>query len=316
MGKRQPPSRNTQKPNQEPTESDQPGLVLAHFGQVSLVEDEQGEIIRCATRKKLSRTVSGDRILWQGKGSQDGVITHILDRKTSLVRPDQNGRARPVAANVDRIVVVIASKPSFEYRMVDHYLVAGELIGAQPIIVVNKCDLLDDESRSKLEQKLGLYEQIGYPLIFTSTLTSDGLSQLEQQLDDHTSVLVGQSGVGKSSLVQAILPDIEIRTGELSKVTGLGRHTTTVAMLYHLQGGGDLIDSPGVREFSLSPVPASELAYGFAEFRPYLGQCKFHNCIHHREPGCAIQEAVREGAIDKTRMKNYQSLVNSMSEAN
>lgn len=242
------------------------------------------------------------------------MIVRVLERDTTLVRPDNNNRVRPVAANIDQIVIVIACKPSFEYGMLDRYLVAAELIGATPVIVVNKSDLLDTESRSKLEQRLAIYGDIGYSLLFISTRSTDGLRDLHQQLKIHTSVLVGQSGVGKSSLVQALLPDLDIRIGALSRATGLGRHTTTVTTLYHLPDGGDLIDSPGVRDFSLSPVAVDQLAQGFREFRHYLGQCRFHNCRHASEPGCAVQDAARSGVINQRRLANYRELVRLMTE--
>ncbi len=148
-------------------------------------------------------------------------------------------------------------------------------MGATPVIVVNKLDLLDADSLSRLEQRLAIYRQLGYALLFTSTRNTDGLKDLHRQLKSHTSILVGQSGVGKSSLVRALVPDIEIRVGALSQVTGLGRHTTTAAQLYHLPDGGDLIDSPGVRDFSLCPVAAQELAWGFVEFSAVSGPVPF-----------------------------------------
>ncbi len=312
MGNRRKPNPPT-KSSSTPIEPEgEPGLILAHYGQSSLVEAENGDIVRCSTRRSLPRTVSGDRILWQASSPREGVITAVLERDTILSRPDPNNRVRPVAANIDQIVVVIASKPSFEYGMLDRYLVAAELIGAQPVIVVNKSDLLDHDSRKKLEERLAVYQSIGYTLLFTSTHSTDGLRDLHQQLKTHTSVLVGQSGVGKSSLIQALLPDLDIRTGSLSQVTGLGRHTTTVAMLYHLPDGGDLIDSPGVRDFNLVKVPLEDLQFGFREFRPYLGQCRFHNCRHVSEPGCAVQTATREGHIIERRLKNYCQLVSNM----
>ena len=300
-------------PSQAPEKhKGQPGLVLAHFGQVSLVEGGNGEVFRCATRRNLPRTVCGDRVLWQASNPREGVIVRVLERNTTLARPDNNNRVRPVAANLNQIVTVIACKPSFEYGMLDRYLVAAELIGATPVIVVNKSDLLDTESRAKLEQRLAIYQEIGYSLLFINTRTTDGLKGLHQQLQSHTSILVGQSGVGKSSLVQALLPDLEIRIGALSQVTGLGRHTTTVTTLYHLPGGGDLIDSPGVRDFSLSPVPVDQLAQGFREFRSYLGQCRFHNCRHTSEPGCAVHDGARSGAINQRRLAHYRELVKLM----
>jgi len=304
------------KPRKEKTaaqatgeDSGQRGLVLAHYGQASLVESDAGDVIRCATRKNLPRTVCGDRVRWEATNPREGIITRVLERNTSLVRPDHNKKERLVAANIDQVVVVIASKPSFEYGMLDRYLAAAELIGAAPVILLNKADLLDADSRAKLEQRLSIYREIGYPLLFTSTRSNAALVELHQQLKAHTSILVGQSGVGKSSLVQALLPDLDIRIGTLSQVTGLGRHTTTVAMLYHLPDGGNLIDSPGVRDFTLGSVEVEKLASGFREFTPYLGQCRFHNCRHLSEPGCAVQDAARAGTISKLRLENYQQLV-------
>ncbi|VAW74047.1 Ribosome small subunit biogenesis RbfA-release protein RsgA, partial [hydrothermal vent metagenome] len=299
-------------PVKTPDVQGQPGLVLAHYGQASLVESETGDIIRCITRKNLPRTVCGDRVLWTSSNPREGIITGILDRDSTLVRPDHNNRPRPVAANMDQIVVVIASKPSFEYGMLDRYLAAAELLGVTPAIVVNKCDLLDEESRERLEQRLSLYRDIGYTLLFTSTRTTDGMKALYTALKSHTSILVGQSGVGKSSLVQTLLPDLDIRVGNLSQVTGLGRHTTTVAMLYHLPDGGDLIDSPGVRDFTLCNVSPEDLAHGFREFLPFSGQCRFHNCRHVSEPGCAVSDAVRRNAIHPQRLESYRALFESM----
>jgi ribosome biogenesis GTPase len=300
-------------PGAPANDSTQTGLVLAHYGQTSLVETAAGDVLRCSTRKNLPRTVCGDRVYWQAANPREGIITAVLDRETTLSRPDPNGRSRSVAANIDQVIVVIACKPSFEHGMLDRYLAAAELIGASPVIVVNKSDLLDADSRTKLQQRLAVYPAIGYSLVFTSTRNTDGLKDLHRHLAGHTSILVGQSGVGKSSLVQALLPDLDIRTGSLSQATGLGRHTTTVAMLYHVPGGGDLIDSPGVRDFALDKVAPQLLEKGFPEFAAYLGQCRFHNCRHVSEPGCAIQNAARDGVISALRLENYRELVKSMS---
>jgi ribosome biogenesis GTPase len=283
--------------------------VLAHFGQASLIETGNGSRLRCLSRRTLPRTVSGDRVSFERQNPQEGVITGVAERRTTLVRRDPRGRLKPVAANVDRIVVVIAARPSFASGMLDRYLVAAEIIGADPVLVVNKADLLSDEARARLEQRLSLYSTLGYHLVFTSTRTADGLKTLHAELRGHTSILVGQSGVGKSSLVQALLPDIEVRIGDLSRVTGLGRHTTTTAMLYHLPDGGDLIDSPGVRDFSLWPVDTDTLARGFVEFRPLLGRCRFNDCKHHREPGCALTAAVRDGRIQPERLASYHKIL-------
>lgn len=306
-----PPARPASHP--PAPDASQAGLVLAHYGQASLVESDGGDLLRCSTRKNLPRTVCGDRVRWEPSGAHEGVITAVEPRRTVLARPDSQGRSRPVATNIDQIIVVIACKPSFEYGMLDRYLVAAELIGADPLIVVNKSDLLDDDSQARLRERLSVYTTIGYGLVFTSSRNTDGLTALHRHLAGHTSILVGQSGVGKSSLVQSLLPDMEVRTGSLSRVTGLGRHTTTVAMLYHVPGGGDLIDSPGVRDFTLDKVEPQELEKGFREFAPYLGKCRFHNCRHLSEPGCAVHSAVRDGAINRMRFESYRSAVEAMS---
>lgn len=313
MSKRRPAPPAKPAANSSATDHAQTGLILAHYGQASLVESDSGDVLRCSTRRNLPRTVCGDRVHWQPVSPREGTITAVLDRRTTLTRPDAQGRSRPVAANIDQIIVVIACKPSFEYGMLDRYLMAAELIGATPLIVVNKSDLLDADSHAKLEARLAVYTAIGYTLVFTSNRTADGLKALHQHLNGHISILVGQSGVGKSSLVQSLLPDLDIRTGSLSQVTGLGRHTTTVAMLYHVPGGGDLIDSPGVRDFALCKVEPGLLEKGFREFAPYLGQCRFHNCRHLSEPGCAVQNAARDGAINKLRFDNYRAMVEAMS---
>ncbi len=290
------------------------GLVLAHHGQASLVETESGDPVRCISRRSLPRTLAGDRVSFELQGPRDGVITAIAERRTALVRREPRGKLKPVAANIDQIVVVIASRPSFEQGMLDRYLVAAEIIGARPAVVFNKADLLNDEARARLERKLALYSGLGYPLLFTSTRTTDGLKDLHAQLRHHTSVLVGQSGVGKSSLVQALLPERAVRIGDLSNVTGLGRHTTTTAMLYHLPDGGDLIDSPGVRDFALWPVDAQTLARGFVEFRPWLGHCKFRDCNHRGEPGCRLANAVQEGRASAERLARYNEILTSFQD--
>ena len=207
--------------------------------------------------------------------------------------------------------IVVASRPSFQEGLIDRYLAASEIIGAQPLLVVNKADMLDAGGRYTMEERLAPFEKIGYDLLFTSNRTTDGLKELHEHLGGHTSILVGQSGVGKSSLVLSLLPDLEIRVGALSEAPGLGRHTTTVASLYHLPDGGDLIDSPGVRDFNLWTRDAGEVAYGFRDFRPFLGQCRFNNCQHVTEPGCAVSDAARRGEIEPRRLESYRHILST-----
>ena len=225
-----------------------------------------------ATRRNLPRTVSGDRVLWQASNPREGVIVRCAGTRYDTGRPDHNNRVRPVAANIDQIVVVIACKPSFEYGMLDRYLVAAELIGATTghrREQIRLCWTTKAATNSK--QRLAIYQRIGYALLFTSTHGTDGLRDLHQQLKAHTSVLVGQSGVGKSSLVQALLPELDIRTGSLSQVTGLGRHTTTVAMLYHLPDGGDLDRLTGCARLQPDQGAGSRSANGLQRIQALSG---------------------------------------------
>lgn len=286
-----------------------PGLVIVNHGRAALVEDETGELHRCTARRNVPRTVSGDRVHWSPTGRKEGVITELLPRHTVLLRPDGPDKTRAMAANLDRVIIVVAARPSFGEELLDRYLAAAEIIGAEPLLVVNKADLLDAGGRFALEQRLQPFAALGYQVLFTSIRSTDGLKSLHEALRGNTSMLVGQSGVGKSSLVQALLPDLEIRTGALSEATGQGCHTTTVASLYHLPDGGHLIDSPGVRDFDLWIRDPVEVARGFREFRDYLGQCRFHNCRHLSEPGCAIQESARGGAIAARRLESYRKIV-------
>ncbi len=285
------------------------GLVLVNHGRAALVEDHQGDVYRCTSRRKIARTVSGDRVRWTPTGRKEGVIEEVLPRKTVLLRKDGPEQSRAMAANLDLVIIVVAARPSFQEALLDRYLAATEIIGARPLLVVNKADLFDEGGLYTMQQRMEPFTQIGYPVLFTSSRSTDGLRALHTQLRDHTAILVGQSGVGKSSLVQALLPDKEIRTGALSQATGLGCHTTTVATLYHLPDGGDLIDSPGVRDFDLWTRDPTEIAYGFREFRPWLGHCKFNNCRHLSEPGCAITEAARSGEITGRRLESYRAIL-------
>lgn len=285
------------------------GLVIANYGKSALVEDEAGALYRCVTRRRLHQLVSGDRVIWEPVGAQDGVIQAIEPRQTVLARADGRKRLRPLAANIDRILVVVAPQPVHDAFLIDRYLVAAELAGAMPLLVFNKSDLLQPRSDSVPEAELREYTAIGYSLLMTSARDHAGIDGLAQTLVDRTSILVGQSGVGKSSLIQRLLPEQDIQTGKLSDASGQGIHTTTRTTLYHLPQGGKLIDSPGVRDFRLGETAPDELARGFREFRPYLGSCRFQNCRHLSEPGCAVNEALRRGMISERRMNSYKILM-------
>jgi ribosome biogenesis GTPase len=258
-------------------------------------------------RRRLSQVVSGDRVAWEPIGAQEGVIIAIEPRHTVLQRADGANRTRALAANIDRIVIVVAPQPAHDPFLIDRYLVAAELAGATPLLVVNKSDLLDPRDGAPAE-RLREYAVIGYDTLLTSVRENTGIDALARALVNRTGILVGQSGVGKSSLVKCLLPELDIQVGKLSEASGQGRHTTTTTTLYHLPQGGDLIDSPGVRDFRLGETAAADLARGFREFRPYLGSCRFQDCRHLTEPGCALKEAMRAGAVSERRVASYRGL--------
>jgi len=299
---------------------EQSGLVISHFGtqlDVEALEGEQrGTIVRCRLRTNLDALVTGDRVIWQPReGGEGGVVVAHLERHSLLSRPDSHsGLPRPVAANIDQILVVIAPQPEPFANLIDRYLVAAEASGIEPILLLNKSDLLDDDriddnAREAIETLLATYRDIGYRVLRASTVARDGLAELHALLADRISVFVGQSGVGKSSLISALLPDEEIRIGELSQAVSKGRHTTTTARLFHLPVGGDLIDSPGIREFGVGHLSRADIEAGFRELKPLLGHCRFRNCRHEVEPGCAILEAEQSGALKPQRSISLRTLL-------
>lgn len=306
--------------------AEQEGLVIAHYGTQIDVEAQEGEsrgqIFRCHMRANLEHLVTGDRVIWQPPALPEkqteghsesstnnpiGVITALLPRSTLLVRPDPYGKLKPVASNIDLILLVIAPYPEPSALLVDRYLVACELTGIKPVILLNKADLLDAESAAKMDALLAQYEAIGYATRRVSASTHQ-LEDMQELIGQQTVVLVGQSGVGKSSLVNVLLPDAEQRVAAISDNSRLGQHTTTTARLFHMPGGGDLIDSPGIREFGLWHVDESQLLSGYVEFQPFLGSCRFRNCAHRNEPGCALKVAVSEGKIAAQRFERFQAL--------
>ncbi|WPL16925.1 Putative ribosome biogenesis GTPase RsgA [Thiorhodovibrio winogradskyi] len=285
------------------------GLVVVRHGANLAVERDTGQVIHCVSRQHIGDPVCGDRVIWRSTGEGTGVVTAIEPRQSLLSRPDATGRGRPLAANLTQLVVVCAPEPLPSGDLIDQYLVAAEHIGVHALLLCNKSDLLGTATEAAVIGKLALYRHIGYPLLTLSARDREGLDALSEHLRDEISVLVGQSGVGKSSITQAMLPDQEVQIGQLSRATGLGRHTTSAANCYRLPDGGHLIDSPGVRSFRLPTLSTGELELGFREFRPHLGQCRFANCRHEVEPDCAIRAAVDGGQIAPERLAVFHRLL-------
>lgn len=284
------------------------GRVVVRHGASLAVEDAQGLVHHCQTRRNIGHPVCGDRVIWQPSEPGAGVVVALQPRETELSRPDYSGRDKALAANISLMVVVIAARPEPSGYLVDQYLVAAALIGVDAMIAVNKMDLLDDAARTDFLHRFAHYAKIGCPVLPVSVKGSPGLDRLLPHLSGRTAILLGQSGVGKSSLINALLPDQELQIGRLSQATGLGRHTTSAATCYRVGDNGHLIDSPGVRSFRLGDIARTDLERGFREFAPHLGGCRFADCRHLHEPDCAIRAAVEAGDIAPQRLANFHHL--------
>ena len=289
------------------------GLVIGQSGHKLDVETTQG-VAACGRRKNTGPVVTGDRVALEQVPPADYVITAVLPRDSLLARPDPRGQMKAIAANIDRVFIVCALKPELNEGLIDRYLVACETLSITPVIVLNKIDLAQPGQLELARERLSTYTELGYHVVESSAQDNHGIDDLLDALHDHMSILVGQSGVGKSSLVNALLPEVNAKTGEISESTSKGTHTTSASRLYHLPGGGSLIDSPGVREFGLWKVNDDELFNGFVEFRALQGLCKFSNCQHITEPKCAILEAVDTGKIRPERYESYRRIRESLSD--
>ena len=297
----------------------QSAIVISRFGQHADIETRDGEVLRCNIRRTAGSLVTGDEVAFRAapaneKGLQ-GVIEAVEERRSLLTRPDAYDGIKPVAANIDQIFVVTSPLPAFSTQIIDRYLVACEDIGIRPVIVLNKADLLDEAISPYIEERLEVYRQIGYQVAVVSAKTISGLDQLTELMANNVSIFVGQSGVGKSSLVNAILPQADIVTADVSTNSGLGQHTTTVARLHRLENNAALIDSPGIREFGLWHIEPERVTWGFRDFREFIGGCKFRDCKHLNDPGCALQQAVAEQKLDAERLENYHRIIDSLEQS-
>lgn len=297
----------------------QTGIVVTRHAKHADVEAPNGEICRCNLRRTLKNVVVGDVVSWRQGTAQlqgiSGVIEAIYPRKNELTRPDYYDGIKVMASNIDQIIIVSAVLPTLSLNIIDRYLVICETAGIPALIVLNKIDLLGPEEREAVKAQLAIYEKIGYETLLLSADTGENMATLDSYLSKGTSIFVGQSGVGKSSLINQLLPEVQALTGAVSDTSGLGQHTTTASRLYHLPQGGNLIDSPGIREFGLWHLEAEQITQGYREFQQVLGTCKFRDCKHGNDPGCALREAVEAGKIDPIRFENYHRLIESRNES-
>ena len=298
----------------------QDGLVITNFGKRLLVEGQDGKLYNCTIRQHLGKLVAGDEVIWQTDiEEKSGIVTTLKPRRQELTRPGFRGQKRMVAANIDILGIVAAVEPGIHPDMLDRYLVVAYQLKLPVFIVINKVDLVADDTHwQAIAELLVNYVEMDIDIYPVSAETDEGMDKLRALLADKNSVFVGQSGVGKSSLIQTLAPEVKIKVNELSQSTGLGKHTTTNSILYHLpelEGQiGNIIDSPGVRQFSPAPCGLHELEQAYQDFEPFLGKCKFNNCTHTIEPDCAILKAVEEGELSYDRYQSFQRLIREFKE--
>jgi ribosome biogenesis GTPase len=269
--------------------------------------------LHCVTRGKKSDVAVGDIVNLQLTSSDQGVIESIAERKTLLYRSDQY-KSKLLAANVTQLFIVVATEPGFSDDLISRALVAAEAADIKVHIVLNKIDVA--ASLQKTRERLAPYAAIGYPIHEVSAKAAPDVTRaaLTPLLLDQSTILIGQSGMGKSSLINLLVPDAEVAVREISEALDTGKHTTTFTRLYSLGADTSIIDSPGFQEFGLYHLTEGMLERAFPEFAPYLGQCKFYNCHHLNEPSCAVLDAVGTGAIAQMRHALYQQLVHEASQ--
>lgn len=282
----------------------QTGLVITRYGQRLLVEAESGELYQCTSRRHIDLSVAGDYVLLQILDANNGVVTALLPRDNQLSRAH-----KLIAANIDQLWLVAAIEPHYQFELIDRYLIVAENANLPINIVVNKIELASDITAIKAD--FLMYEKSGYNVHYLSVKTQTNFTYFKTQLNHKAHIFLGQSGVGKSSLINALIADLNLQINKISTKSKLGKHTTTHTSLYHLPSGGDLIDSPGVREFQLDNLSNREIVSGFREFKPFIGKCKFRNCAHINEPNCAVKQAVKSEEIYLKRYQSYLNLINT-----
>ena len=311
MGKRS-KKKSTGGQNTLPT-----GRVIGRLGPVFTVEHE-GRDITCIARGKAKKAVVGDRVKFDPHADTElasGLLVDIEPRESLLQRTDALGR-RPqfFAANLTQIVIVCASEPPLREGLIDRYLIAARLEGIKAVILFNKTDLLSPSELTAYQSRLACFNSVGHRVFFCTCTTKESFREFTRALDGETSILVGHSGVGKTSIINQLLPDYLGKTNTLSIASNKGQHTTTASLLHRLPTGGELIDTPGIRSFGLYGVTKQALAKHFPDFDIVDRECRFNNCTHQHEPKCAVIDFVESGHIAEDRYHGYLRLLDSADE--
>jgi len=272
-----------------------------------MILDQNKEAKIADVRRRLEHITCGDQIRYIENDTGDLVVTDIDERKNALQRTDFRQKTKTLAANIDQLIIVTACKPEPDWELVDQMVVAGINMDVDILLLAHKSDL---DCAADITAMHAYYQQIGHISLTTSRDDEASLVAFERALQGKNNVLVGQSGMGKSSLAKYLIGHSKIKVGELSARTGLGQHTTSVAQCYPLPGDAYLIDSPGVRDFSPPPLSSNDISAGFLEIHAAALACKFHNCRHQKEPQCEVKNKVAAGDISKRRLESYTSLLN------
>lgn len=292
------------------------GTVISRYGkQADIESDTDLSVHRCYIRRTIDGLTTGDKVLFRinvkEETEQNGLVEVLQPRVSLLCRPDYYDGLKPVAANITRILIVTSKEPEFSTNIIDRYLIACTHAGIKPVIIINKSDIFTPEEKEETCRYMNTYSEIGFSSVWISTATGEGIEELRRLITGQTTILVGQSGVGKSSIINRLIPDAEAVTNTVSDISGLGQHTTTSSRLYHLPDNTTIIDSPGIREFGLWHLTGEEVIKGYPEFTEFTSRCKFRDCRHRNDPGCALVEAVNNGKVAEFRYNNYHRILES-----
>jgi ribosome biogenesis GTPase len=286
-------------------------LVISHHGGFILVETVDTRLIECKVKSNLGVIVCGDRVICEDTGNDEFRVVAIRPRKNLLQRIDGSGKTRSIAANLSQLMICLAAKPEPNLFLLDQYLLSAAQQKINPVIVFNKTDLLSEPEEDAYHLK-SIYRPLGYTVLFISAKFGQGIDRLKSSFDHQTTVLSGVSGVGKSSITRALLPEVKVKIAEISEASEEGRHTTRTSRLYHLPNKGHLIDTPGVRGFNPLIDDSQPVGAGFREIDERAAQCRFSNCKHINEPGCAVIAAVSDHEITDSRYQHYLRLLDQL----